>query len=99
MEQATSIRFADYFFRAGIPADMNLLQGKLGDEQDQPSSDKKYKLSLPSIQQMEPHPLTNRYQPETLYRFPKEDHGPQDKFPIYTPMVCFIHYSFASQTT
>lgn len=86
MQEDSNIRFADYFFRAGISPITNLLETKLPENiiadvelQETENENKK-----------EPHPLTNRYEPDTIYRYPKTDYSENDKFPAYTPMVIII---------
>jgi hypothetical protein len=44
------------------------------------------------------HPLTYRYEPDTIYRYPATDYNEIDKYPEYTPMVSItLISSFASQ--
>lgn len=96
-EGASGLKFAEYFFRAGIDSKCNLLTSRLEDinvSDNEPVST----LDLPSdmVIQMDgkaqnsnekaPHPLTYRYEADTIYRYPATD-SDELKYPPYTPMV------------
>jgi hypothetical protein len=72
-QQETCLRFADYFFRIGISEDTDISKSKVIFSEDA-AFDKQ-------------HPILNRYEPETIYRYPKLDYSENEKFPLYTPLV------------
>jgi hypothetical protein len=73
-------RFVDYFFRAGISNDKDLKKSKINDSIYISNEGNE-------VGQKEPHPLQNRYEPETLFRYTIVDYSEEEKFPPYTPMV------------
>ena len=88
--QAKNLRFADYFFRAGIDPKCDLIKSKLPDlNLDNQLKDVEFG---PSLEEKSPnsrsnHPLTFRYEADTIYRYPSKDYGEDDRYPPYTPMV------------
>lgn len=90
----SNYRFADYFFRAGIVPNSNLSKKRLVETRHDLSSLDVSK-STESLDQSgrakkDPHPLSFKYEPDTIYRYPPTDYNDNDKYPTYTPMVDFI---------
>ena len=82
-----NLRFADYFFRAGIDPKCDLIKSKLPDlnldGQLKDAEVGKEKTPKPRTE----HPLTYRYEADTIYRYPEMDYGEENRYPPYTPMV------------
>jgi hypothetical protein len=76
-------RFADYFFRAGIKkdTDLNKILVKTVIDQDIITDLNQTKTEVKR------HPISNRYEPEIIYRFPQNEEN--DAFPTHTPLFCF----------
>ena len=94
--QGNRLRFADYFFRAGIDPKCNLLKSKLTIVKEEEEEEREKEQQLKDGQDTESkktsrprneHPLSYRYEADTIYRYPKEDYSEDDKYPPYTPMV------------
>ncbi|KAJ3315495.1 hypothetical protein HDV04_003037 [Boothiomyces sp. JEL0838] len=83
------IRFADYYFRVGLGPESNLTAKRVVDKiEETPEPVEQVKEILdPTRKIKEIHPLHYRYEPETIFRYPKEDYGDNCKFPVYTPLI------------
>ncbi|KAI8896627.1 AEX-3 domain-containing protein [Globomyces pollinis-pini] len=85
-EVKNNIRLADYFFRAGLSPHCDLAKIKCSKKvtlTDVESS--RRSLTKPG----DPHPLENSYEPDTIFRYPKEDYDEHEKYPPFTPIFCF----------
>lgn len=78
MELFKRPRLAEYFFRTGLPKDVDLNACKLP-----PRNIDDVTIKVDD----EANPLSFRYEADTLYRYPAKDYSEQEKFPPYTPMV------------
>lgn len=104
--QGNRLRFADYFFRAGIDPKSNLLKSKLiavteDNEEEQLKGGEDAESKKTSRLRNE-HPLSYRYEADTIYRYPKEDYSEDEKYPPYTPMVftySTLHLSISNHDT
>ena len=86
-----NIRFADYFFRAGLKSSTSLMKSRMKDSGVDLSSlnlgASSENLDESDQNKREPHPLTYKYEPDTIFRYPSEDYSEHEKFPSFTPMV------------
>lgn len=81
-------RFVEYFFRAGLGPGSDLKKNKLADiSPDASSTDISQNIEV--VEDKSRHPLSNRYDADTIIRYPAEDYSENDKYPPYTPMFCF----------
>ena len=89
MESSNPIRFADYFFRTGISPTVDLHSGRLQEDNSISTSNEALHLGVETPRgHGGTHPLKFRYEPETLYRYPKKDYSETDTYPLFTPLVC-----------
>ena len=90
MDNSNYIRFADYFFRAGISATTDLYSGKLPDESRNSIAIDEIQIAPESPKvHFGTHPLKYRYEPETIYRYPRKDYSETDAYPFFTPLFCY----------